>query len=871
MDIITSHQNADFDSLASMVAASKLYPKAKIVFPGSMADNLHQYLNQHPEIKHYKPRQIKNSLVKRIILVDASPIGHYSSLSPLLNDPNVIIHVYDHHPYQPSKIKTELEVIQKVGATTTIMVNLLRKKQIPINVQEATLCALGIYEDTGFLTFKSTTETDLETVAYLLKIGADLSLIPDFIKRELSSEQIALLNELIQTAQNIVIHGVPIQIATASREDYVGDVAVLAHKLRDIENIGVLFLLLRLEGRVHMVARSRVTEVNVGEVLHFFGGGGHATAASATVHDLTLIQIQEKLLKVLEEEIPPQKLADQIMTSPAKTISGAASVTEAKELFLRHSVNNLPVVDSEGELQGIINRQIVDKALAHGLKTISVNDVMYSDVHTVSPKDDLDTVKHRMMERHQQFLPVVTNKQVVGIITRTDLLRILHEKMPPVSPDTSRLRAYPQKKNLKGLLRERLPKKILDILHLAGEVADELGLGIYVVGGLVRDMLLREKNLDLDLVVEKDGIMFARHFAERVGGHHRAYAKFATAVVVFPDGFKLDVATARTEYYQYPAALPIVEQSSIKLDLYRRDFTINALAIKLNPKQFGSLIDFFGGQQDLKNGVIRVLHSLSLVEDPTRVFRAIRFEQRFGFRIGKHTLNLIRNAVRDGICSYLDSNRFFNELRMIFQETDPSKSIQRMSELDLLKFIHPDLKPGYKELQVFSRIKTALDWYNLLFLKQEVERWLLYILGLASYLNPAQSIELAQRLALSEKHTHALIQVHEQIPTLLSQLQRKKTYTDSQIYTILNHIPLETLLLVMAKSGSSLAKQRLSKYLTKLQHKHVLISGENLKELGFPTGPLIGQIKEDLLHARLDGKVKSKEDEITWVKKYYQQ
>jgi tRNA nucleotidyltransferase (CCA-adding enzyme) len=680
---------------------------------------------------------------------------------------------------------------------------------------------------------------------------------------------VALLNELFQSSQNFVIHGVQVTFATASSEKYIGDIAVLAHKLRDIENAEVLFVLVRLEGRVHLVARSRVPAVNVGALLRSFGGGGHASAASATVRDLTLIQLKERLLQLLGEEIPPLKLAGQIMTAPAKTISTSATLREAKDLFLRYNINNLPVTSPQGILLGIINRQVIDKALGHGLGASSVTEVMLTEVETVSPQDDLDTIKQRMMERHQQFLPVLGNKRVVGVITRTDLLRILHEKLVPLSPEKGILRGYSHKKNLKGLLQERLPQSIQEILHLAGTVAEELGFGIYVVGGMVRDMLLRMDNFDVDLVVEKDGILFARRLAERVGGHCRAHEKFATAVVVFPDGFKLDVATARTEYYRHPAALPIVEQSSIKQDLYRRDFTINALAIKLNPGEFGSLIDFFGGQQDLKNGAIRVLHSLSLVEDPTRVFRAIRFEQRFGFRIGKHTLSLIRNALKKDLCAYLDGRRLLNELCMIFQESEPYRAIQRMSKLDLLRCIHPSLKPSQQELQLFSRLKTVLDWYNLLFLEKRAERWFLFLSGLASYLSQQECQELAQRLDLNEKQTLALLRAQRQITPLLTQLQRQKSYSPSQLYALLKPAPLETLLLVMAKTGSPLAKQRLSLYLTKLQHEKVLISGRELKGLDLSPGPVFGQIKQELLYAHLDGKLKTREDELAWVERRF--
>ena len=186
-------------------------------------------------------------------------------------------------------------------------------------------------------------------------------------------------------------------------------------------------------------------------------------------------------------------------------------------------------------------------------------------------------------------------------------------------------------------MKERLSRRIIDILKAIGENANKLGYDAYVVGGFVRDLFLYRSNEDMDIVIEGDGIAFAKRYAEAVHARIHAYDKFGTAVIIFPDGFKIDVASARLEYYKFPAALPTVQMSSIKLDLFRRDFTVNTLAIQLNPAKFGVLIDFFAAQRDIKEKTIRVLHNLSFVEDPTRVFRAIRFEQRFGFSFAVDT------------------------------------------------------------------------------------------------------------------------------------------------------------------------------------------------------------------------------------------
>jgi tRNA nucleotidyltransferase (CCA-adding enzyme) len=219
-----------------------------------------------------------------------------------------------------------------------------------------------------------------------------------------------------------------------------------------------------------------------------------------------------------------------------------------------------------------------------------------------------------------------------------------------------------------------------------------LGVSVYAVGGFVRDILLRVENLDVDIVVEGDGIRFAEEFEKKFHCRIRTHKKFGTAIILFPDGLKVDVATARWEVYDSPAALPTVESASIKMDLYRRDFTINTLAIQLNPSAFGEQIDFFGGVKDIKEKVIRVLHNLSFVEDPTRVFRAIRFEQRFGFQIGKHTQHLMKNALKVGFLERLSGGRVFSELILLLQEETPLPALRRMRDFHLFHFLHPTLK-----------------------------------------------------------------------------------------------------------------------------------------------------------------------------------
>ncbi|MEK7306748.1 MAG: CBS domain-containing protein, partial [Nitrospirota bacterium] len=646
MKVIITHVNADFDGLASMVAASKIYPGARMIFPGSMEKSMRDFSSAY-HLVFDKTKDIDLDAVDTLILVDTKDPRRIGRFSEIVKKDGLKIHIYDHHPPSDSELHGEVEVLDDIGATTTLLVEILKKKRISITTFEATILALGIYEETGSLTFPSTKDRDLMAASYLLKKGADLNVVSNYITRDLSPDEISLLDELLHSARDYYIEGVKVAVATASCSKFIGEMASVVHKLRDMENMDVIFAIVTMADTVQMVARSRREEIDVGEIASEFGGGGHRNAASASIKDLTIIQVEERLLEILKEKVRHKVVAREIMTAPLKTIEADKVVTDAEGLMTRYGVNVLPVLDNDRFL-GLMTREVIQKSIFHGLSSAKIRELMQSDVYEAAPDTPFREIESKMIELNQRFVPVVEEGRIIGGITRTDLLRTLHDDiiMKPSLIDEEGDYHYTYSRNLRSVLSEKLPVHIDEMLRGLGSVADEMDVSAYVVGGFVRDLLMGQTNLDLDIVIEGDGIAFANTFAKRHSARIKSHHRFGTAVIVFQDGFKVDVATARMEYYEYPTALPTVERASIKKDLYRRDFTINTLAIKLNKRNYGNLTDFFGGQRDIKEKTIKVLHNLSFIEDPTRVFRAIRFEQRFNFSIGKYTQNLIKSAVK---------------------------------------------------------------------------------------------------------------------------------------------------------------------------------------------------------------------------------
>jgi len=877
MEVITTHINADFDALACMLAAKKLYPDAILVFPGSQEGSLRDFFVRST-IYVFEVERMKNvdlDRITRLVLVDTRQKSRIGKFVQILNRPGLDTHIYDHHPPSSEDIRGSVEVVKEVGAAITLMLGILRERDIEITPDEATVMMLGIYEDTGSLTFSSTTEDDFHAAAYLLSKGASLNVISDMVTKELTAEQVFLLNDLIQSATNYMIGGIDVVIATASADRYVGDIAILVHKLKDMENLDVLFALVRMEDRVHIIGRSRIEEVNMVEILVEFGGGGHATAASATVKDLTLIQCGEKLVRVLQETVKPVKFAKDLMTFPVKTIQATRRLSEAGELLTRYNINVLPVMRGE-KLAGLISRQIIEKASFHGLGNRPVREYMTAEFSVADMTTPLTTIQRLIVDNNQRFLPVVEGGELVGAITRTDILRTIREDLTRRSDSPFPLevhKLYTRKKTITKVMEERLPSRVHDILREFGRVGGELNCPVYAVGGFVRDLLLRNHNLDVDIVVEGDGIRFAEYFAKGHPCKMRVNRRFGTATLRFADNLKVDIATARLEYYDSPAALPTVELSSIKRDLYRRDFTINTLAIKLNEDHFGELVDFFGGQRDMKEKVIRVLHNLSFVEDPTRVLRAIRFEQRFGFQLGKQTQNLIKNAVRMGFLDRLSGRRIFTELLLIFNEEDPIPILRRLKELDLLKSIHGKIPWERGSENLLETIKNVISWYDLLFLEGGCEKWQVYFYGLMDSLEEEEVLDVCQRLSLSEKNREKIRsgrrEAEETMKEIAGRLDSRRRIRRSEMYELLEPLSTEVKLFMMAKTTKKETKQWISLFFTTLRGQKPLLKGRDLIRLGVRPGPIMREILADLLRARLDRRIKTRDDEVDYVKRIY--
>lgn len=872
--LITCHSNADFDALAAMCAAALIYGPCDVLFPGTQEANLQTFYQELKERPGAAPgctflddRVPDFSKYGRLVAVDTRRRSRLRHVWPLLDNPGTRIEVWDHHPETSDDVHAHACHAEICGAVTTLLIEEIQKRNIAVTRETATVLGLGIYSDTGSFSFSSVTQRDFAAAGWLLGRGMDINIISEKTAFSMTKEHIRALNALLESAQTYHINGADVVLAEATLDSYLDDFAFLAHKMMEMEKFDILFAIGRMDDRIQIVARSRAHAVNVGAVCSAFGGGGHAYAASASVRDKTLSEVRDGILTQLYLQEEGEKTARDYMSQPAIGIEEGHTIAEADELMLHFGLKTMPVfAPMTRRCTGLIDSQITQKAISHGLAGAPLTDYMRRNLKTLPVTATLRDITTVIVGARQRLVPIVSGgSSVVGVVSRTDLINIFAQEPGRMNP-TDRA---PKSRNMGRTMRDRLPKDVLGILEKAGALGRSRQTPVYVVGGFVRDLLLKTPNHDIDLVVEGDGIGFARAFAGVLGGRVRVHKKFLTSVVIFPGAGgkeeRVDVATARLEYYESPAALPTVEHSSIKMDLYRRDFTINALAIRLDCEPMGEIVDFFGGQKDIRDRVIRVLHTLSFVEDPTRCLRAVRFEQRYHFRIGPATEKLIKNDVSLKLLDKLSPSRLFNEFEHICAEETAILCIRRLHELGILQAIHPQLSINPDRKEMLIRTAKVMAWYRLLYIDEEMRPWLVYFLVLCSSLTYAVTLEVFRRLGIPPALKNEVLGCREKARSLRSSLKRLTAtpgFRVSALCAMLRPLPVEFVLYLMADMEVPETRRALSRYITVWRTEKPDVDGSDLKKLGLAPGPAYGVILQRLLEAKLDGTAASPEEQL---------
>lgn len=848
--IILAHENADFDAVAALLGAHKLTPEAVPVLPERQNANVTAFLALYANgLPFVRRADIDMNAVEEITLVDTQRLPAVKNLpkgAPVL--------VIDHHPVKEKAEARYTLTGEVIGSTTTLLVEQMQAVGIKLKPIEATLLALGVYEDTGSMTYGGTTARDIRAAAWLVEQNAALDTVRRFLEPPLNDAQRSLFEVLIENAVTRHIEGYPVIVAAAKVDEYISEVAGVAHRVRDTLDPAALFVLVEMPSALHLVCRSTTDAIDVGTVARVFGGGGHERAAAASLHDTPFEQAYDLLWLEVERTVKPAVRVADLMSRGVQTVDASKKVGDIVGKLRRIGHEGFPVVDN-GRVVGLLTRRDADRAMEHGLGNMSVNEIMSAGEITLRPEDSVATLETTMVESGWGQIPVAdASGGLLGIVTRTDLITHWANRHPAErAPETERITLE--------TVADVLGAPVARLVEIIADHAQAAGANLYMVGGVVRDVLLGRPNLDVDFVVEGDAIALAETLRAQYGGTSSSFRPFGTAKwLLTPDVAEtmgvhsgqlpetVDFATARNEFYEHPTALPTVYSGSIKLDLARRDFTINTLAVQLSPKAaFGRILDFFGGMADLRAGRITVLHNLSFVDDPTRMLRAVRFEHRLGFHVEARTAELMHTALP--MLRRITGERLRNELTLLLRERAPEQALALLEARGLLAAIHPGLT--FDEAATwFEAARATPPPFDLDDTSLSDIYWHLIGLGVPLAQLPAvnERLMMPHGLAASMMTAAQLVQAE----TLLADPDARP----SQIDHLLKDVANVTLYVVWLARPEPVVRERIERAVREWRAVRPKTDGHTLKARGLTPGPCFTRILTRLRAAWLDGEVR---------------
>lgn len=906
MHLILCHITADFDTVGAAVGLTRLLPGAKIVLTGGAHPAVQDFLALHrDEYPLIERRSVNPNQIRSITMVDAQTRDRFGKAAEWLDLPEISINLYDHHLGADCDIPIDQANVDQVGSTSTLIAEKLQAGGIELTLAEATVMALGIHVDTGSLTYSQATPRDAIALAWLMQQGASLRAIADYVEPGLSSSLQDILSDALEELHTELHHGYRLSWVTVTTESYTPGMSSVASRLMDLTDSDTLLLCNRFktredgDQRLTVIGRSRAQSgstsegVDLARLFQPLGGGGHPTAAAVTLHvddQNEAEQVVSRLVAEVRSQIPLPLTARELMSSPVRTIRPGTTIQEAQRILLRYGHSGLSVVDQQDNLVGVISRRDLDIALHHGFSHAPVKGYMTTNLKTITPDTLMPEIESLMVTYDIGRLPVLDNGDLVGIVTRTDVLRQIHQdQSAEQTPTTETSNQCPLPNVLRDRLRNCLLPELWEVLMTAADAAEQRGWHLYIVGGAVRDLLLTRAGdppllADIDLVVDGfhraaqagAGVELAQVLTEQYAASRlQVHGRFQTAALIWHkdpvlDSLMIDIATARTEFYPYPAANPEVEASSIRQDLYRRDFTINALAIRLTHPRQGEMLDYFGGLIDLKQHQIRVLHANSFIEDPTRIFRAVRFAVRLGFEIDAQTERYIRHAIDSGIYRQIQTQlekapalqtRLKNELKYILQAPYWKDAIRLLADLGALQCIHQSLEFSP---ELWWHMRLVDRWLRRFDAQQQIPHWEMLLEVLLAHVEPPARGTVAQNFQLTQESIDRLSSLKDLRSHFTTFLSNTNTWQPSDWAKQFRAHDPQSLILVGIFSDRTL-RRLIWRYLTEWINVKPILDGSDLKRMGYKPGPQFKIILEDLWAATLDGKICDRTQAETYI------
>ncbi|MGM0598298.1 MAG: CBS domain-containing protein [Candidatus Rifleibacteriota bacterium] len=858
LEIVAFSHNADLDQLGAARCILLANTNASLMHPVRLKQNAWEFARKQNWFETINIKEIDFKKVNKVHLIGVSLPKHNPELSNKLVRHNIETIIYANRrcklPFKFFTLSTRSQSI------TAGLLNRLLKDKKEFNHEDLDLFAMAICEKTWAGLSSRVTPTDLIILDFLRKKRVSNRRIADSIVLGLREGQTRLYHEMLRNIQDIHPGNWPVTLICVNSAGKVQDLEPIVESIWSeiCPHIAVICITSGKFSRVW--ARSSISEVDLAEVFKDFRPDLKRNWVSfnfsGTNHKLNSYVLKDYLFRFL----PPALTAEKIMSVSPQSIDCIASVKKAMDAMLKFNLMSL-VVTRQGKYAGIITRRDLDRAVQMELLDSPIEPYVPTSTPVVGPTTPARALKNIMVRFNLTRLPVVQENEAIGIITTRELLRALpdHLPLPPDYLPLAEVAKLPSANKIEEIIKRVFSLKVFHILSKIGKFATRDQINAFAVGGFVRDLLMEKQNLDIDIVVIGDAIPFARRMSKEFNCDFKVFDRFHTARIYLED-MKIDFSSARIEHYPDPGALPQIEFSGLSSDLYRRDFTINSLALSLNSVTFLELKDFFGGFADLAQKKIRILHSFSFIEDPTRLFRAIRFARRFNFNFEKDTRRAFDLAVHRGCMRKLSIKRIGSEISRCLNEEKPYKIIEELFNNDLMTALSPELNDISMIPSRFRLVKGLVKRFKVI--EEEIDEEAILWTGLLCTLSPQKAANILDSIGTPHSRRVLVVSALKAVNQVPEKISAVDIDNNSNLFNLLSPYPIEALIALMAFALEKRNSRKVLKFIGELRTIKPLINGHDLISAGIPPGPHMRTIFKHILELKLQGKKLSKNKEL---------
>lgn len=865
-ELIALPHNAELDHLGAARCLMLKFPQAQILHPVRFRQNAWECGRRQDWFKTLKFNEIDFSAVRHVYLAGITQPRQNPELIEEIarHNPEVIVFA-DRQATLPFAFTTE--ICQSLSLTACLM-NQLRTAGRKFSHEDLQTFILATIEKTWAGLSAKIRSDDQQALNFLQHHITSPGKIANSIVLGLREGQTGLYHHMLQNIEDIQPGYWPVSLIAVKTTGQVQDIEPVVDAVWSDVSQPILIVMLTSGNFTRIWARSSISQVDFAEVFKDFRPARSRSWVyfhfSGTTHD----QNRLSLISHLKKNLKPDLAAGDIMSASPQCINWHSSIRKAFDMMLKFNIMSL-IVMKDNEFAGIVTRRDLDRALQMNLLDAEIGPYVPTNVPIVSPATPVRVLKNLMVRYNLTRLPVLKDREVVGIITTHELLRALPDYLPlphdflPLAEQTS----LPSSLEVEAVFKRVFPLRIFHLLSKIGRFAAQKGVAVFAVGGFVRDLLLERANFDIDIVVIGDAMPFAAGLSQEFNCEHKVFDRFHTARIYLED-LKVDFSSARIEHYSDPGALPQIEFSGLSNDLYRRDFTINALALSLNPEHFLELKDFFGGFNDLLLKRIRILHSFSFLEDPTRLFRAVRFAGRFNFTLEQDTRRAFELAVSREAAARLSLKRIGAEISKCLNEDRPQQIVGELFSAGLMSSLSPELTDSSILPGRFKLIKGLVKRFSVL--PEEIDSEAIYWAGLLSLLHPENAGRVLDATGTPHNRRQKVMEALSAMTNVPMQLSRVNEDDNIGLFKVLHEAGIETLLAIMAYSLDKRNARKVLYFIGNLRKIRPAVTGKDLITAGIKPGPHMRRIFDHITELKLNGAVLSKEEEMKIAERLYQ-